>query len=166
MSIYPVDYHLELDEQSHAIHPASEIITEIDVPREELASFLAEVREDFRLNNVELIYGTVRLIEEDLDSFLPWAKQNYACTIFNLHTEHTPEGVEHSAQTFRRLIDMAIRRNGSYYLTYHRFARRDQVLACYPDFVDFLKLKVKYDPEGRFQSDWHRHYRTMFAGDL
>jgi FAD/FMN-containing dehydrogenase len=93
---------------------------------------------------------------------LPWAKQSYACTIFNLHTVHTPEGIQHSADAFRRLIDMAAKRKGTYYLTYHRFARRDQVLACYPQFEEFLKLKKKYDPSARFQSDWYRHYQTMF----
>jgi FAD/FMN-containing dehydrogenase len=163
MSIYPRNYHREIDQKEHAKNPATEIITEINVPREELASFLAEVRDDFRKHNVELIYGTVRLIEQENESFLPWAKQSYACTIFNLHTVHTPEGIEHSAEAFRRLIDMAVKRKGTYYLTYHRYARREQVLACYPNFVEFLQLKNKYDPSGRFQSDWYRHYQSMFG---
>lgn len=162
LSFYPENYHSAIDQKTHASHAASEMITEINVPREELNSFLAEVREDFRTNNVELIYGTIRLIEKDQESFLPWAKQSYACTIFNLHTEHTLEGIARSAEAFRRLIDMAARRKGTYYLTYHRYARREQVLACYPQFPQFLKLKKKYDPAERFQSDWYRHYKTMF----
>ena len=93
---------------------------------------------------------------------MPWARQSYACTIFNLHTVHTPEGIAHSAEAFRRLIDMAVKRGGTYYLTYHRFARRDQVLACYPNFEEFLRLKRKYDPTELFQSDWYLHYRSMF----
>ena len=163
MSIYPANYHREIDQKEHAKNPATEIITEINVPREALASFLAEVRDDFRKNNVELIYGTVRLIEREHESFLPWAKRSYACTIFNLHTVHTPDGIERSAEAFRRLIDMAVKRNGTYYLTYHRYARREQVLACYPNFAEFLNLKKKYDPSGRFQSDWYRHYQAMFG---
>jgi FAD/FMN-containing dehydrogenase len=162
LSFYPENYHSAIDQQTHAPHAATEMITEINVPRESLNSFLQEVREDFRKNNVELIYGTIRLIEKDQESFLPWARESYACTIFNLHTEHTPEGMAHSAEAFRRLIDMAVRRNGTYYLTYHRYARREQVLACYPQFPQFLQLKKKYDPAERFQSDWYRHYKTMF----
>jgi hypothetical protein len=65
-----------------------------------LKDFLDEVRDDFRKNTVELIYGTVRLIERDDESFLPWARQR------------------------------------------------------------------KYDPEERFQSDWYRHYKSMFADRL
>jgi len=163
LSYYPENYHRLIDQKLHVKHTGSEMITEIDVPREDLESFLEEVRGDFRKNNVELIYGTIRLIEKDDESFLPWAKRPYACTIFNLHIEHTTDGLRRSADAFRRLIDMAAKRNGSYYLTYHRYARRDQVLACYPNFPEFLRLKKKYDPAERIQSDWYRHYRTMFA---
>ena len=163
LSIYPDNYHREIDHQLHAPYPSSEMITEIDVPRPELKGFFDEVREDFRKNKVELIYGTVRLIERDDETFLPWAKQPYACTIFNLHTVHSPAGLRHSKAAFQRLIDMAARRGGSYYLTYHRHATRRQVESCYPRFAEFLWLKRKYDPEERFQSDWYRHYRTMFA---
>ena len=166
LSIYPDNYHREIDAKLHAPYPATEMITEIDVPRPALKEFLDEVREDFRKNKTELIYGTVRLIERDNESFLPWAKQPYACTIFNLHTVHSPEGLRRSAEAFRRLIEMAARRAGTYYLTYHRYATRDQVEKCYPEFAQFLRLKKKYDPEERFQSDWYRHYRTMFADSI
>jgi FAD/FMN-containing dehydrogenase len=163
LSIYPDNYHREIDEKLHSPYPATEMITEIDVPRPMLKGFLAEAREDFRKNKVELIYGTVRLIDRDDESFLPWAKQPYACTIFNLHVVHSAEGMKNSEDAFRRLIDMATRRDGTYYLTYHRYATRQQLEACYPQFSEFLRLKKKYDPEERFQSDWYRHYRTMFA---
>jgi FAD/FMN-containing dehydrogenase len=163
LSIYPDNYHREIDQKLHAPYPATEIITEIDVPRSTLKGFFDEVRDDFRKNKVDLIYGTVRIIERDDESFLPWAKQPYACTIFNLHTVHSPEEFQRSADAFRRLIDMAARRGGTYYLTYDRSANRKQVENCYPQFGEFLRLKKKYDPEERFQSDWYRHYRTMFA---
>jgi len=163
LSIYPDNYHREIDAKVHAPFPATEMITEIDVPRAALEGFLEEVREDFRKNHTDLIYGTVRLIERDDESFLAWAKQPYACTIFNLHTVHSPEGIERSQLAFRRLIEMAARRGGTYYLTYHHYATRAQVESCYPQFKEFLALKKKYDPEERFQSDWYRHYRAMFA---
>src|SRR6266571_2523464 len=75
LSIYPDNYHREIDAKLHAPYPATEIITEINVPRSDLEGFFDEVREDFRKNKVELVYGTVRLTERDDESFLPWAKQ-------------------------------------------------------------------------------------------
>ncbi|HEV8673598.1 MAG TPA: FAD-binding oxidoreductase [Methylomirabilota bacterium] len=166
LGTYIDDYHREIDRRLGARDPATEMITEVYVPRPALADFLAEVREDFRRNQVEVIYGSIRLIDRDDESFLPWAKQPYACIIFNLHVVHTPAGLEHSAGAFRRLIDMATRRGGSYFLTYHRWATRAQLEACYPQFAQFLRLKRAYDPEERFQSDWYRHHRAMFADVL
>ncbi len=142
---------------------SSLIITEIYVPRPDLPGFLANAAELLRSNGTIVIYGTVRLIEKDDESFLAWAKQPYACIIFNLLTFHTPAGIEASARSFRGLIDLAIARGGSYYLTYHKFAKPDQVLACYPQFKQFLELKRKYDPTERLQSDWYRYYRKLFA---
>jgi FAD/FMN-containing dehydrogenase len=142
---------------------SSLIITEIYVPRPDLPDFLAKAAELLRSNRTTVIYGTVRLIEKDDESFLAWAREPYACTIFNLLTLHTPSGIEASARSFRGLIDLAIARGGSYYLTYHKFAKPEQVLACYPQFKGFLDLKRKYDPAEGFQSDWYRYYRKLFA---
>lgn len=141
---------------------SSLIITEIYVPRNDLPGFLAEAAKLLHSNHTTVIYGTVRLIERDDESFLAWAKEPYACIIFNLLTFHTASGIEASANSFRGLIDLAIGRGGSYYLTYHKFAKPEQVLACYPQFKQFLELKRKYDPTERFQSDWYRYYRKLF----
>jgi FAD/FMN-containing dehydrogenase len=161
LGVYLEDYHRVLDGPTG--EPATEMITEVYVPRPALSSFLDEARRVFRTNGVRVVYGTIRFIERDDESFLAWAKDRYACVIFNLHTLHTPDGLRRSADAFRSLIDMAIVRRGSYYLTYHRWARRDQVLACYPQMPEFLRRKKAHDPQELFQSDWYRHYVTMFA---
>ena len=136
---------------------SSLIITEIYIPRADLPDFLAQAAELLRSNRTIVIYGTVRLIEKDHESFLAWARKPYACIIFNLLTFHTPTGVEASVRAFRGLIDLAIARGGSYYLTYHKFAKPEQVTACYPQFKEFLELKRTYDPAECFQSDWYRY---------
>lgn len=163
LTTYLDRYHGEIDRRCGALAPATEAITELYVPRRHLADFLAEAAADFRAHGVDLVYGTVRLIERDDESVLPWARQPYACTIFNLHVEHTPEGRDAAAETFRRLIDMAIARHGSYYLTYHRHATAAQLLACHPALPEVLRLKRRYDPEERLESEWYRHHRAMLA---
>jgi FAD/FMN-containing dehydrogenase len=162
-SDYVDDYHRWLDDLTDAAEPATEMITEVYVPRSRLADFMTEAADDFRRTEVEVVYGTIRLIERDDVTFLPWARDRWACVIFNLHTVHTTAGLAHAAAAFRRLIDLAIARGGSYFLTYHRWARPDQVEACYPQFIDFLAAKRRYDPDERFQSDWYRHYATLLA---
>jgi FAD/FMN-containing dehydrogenase len=161
LSAYLPNYARKIREQIGG-EESSLIISEIYVPRRDLPAFLAQAAELLRSNGTIAIYGTVRLIEKDEESFLAWAKQPCACIIFNLLTFHTPNAIETSARSFRGLIDLAIPRGGSYYLTYHKFAKPEQVIACYPQFKQFLDLKRKYDPVERFQSDWYRHYRKLF----
>ena len=60
------------------------------------------------------------------------------------------------------MIGRAIEFGGRYFLTNHRWATRTQVEAAYPQFAEFLRLKKKFDPQERFQSEWYRHYRAMF----
>ncbi len=164
MSVYIDDYHRELDPELGGGKTATEMITEIYVPRAALPAFLAETRDDVRQNAVNLIYGTVRLIERDEESFLAWAREPWACVIFNLHVVHDEVSLAKAAADFRRLIDRGLKHGGSYYLTYHRWANRAEVEAAYPQFAEFLRRKRQYDPEERFQSDWYRQHRDMFAG--
>ena len=163
LSVYVDDYHAWLDRRLSAPRPGSEMISEVYVPRDRLPALLEQLRRDFRDHDVRVIYGTIRLIERDRDSFLAWARQDWAATVLNLHTPHTPEGLEKAARDFRRVIDRAIEQGGSFFLTYHRWASREQIEACYPRFREFLELKRKYDPAEVFQSDWYRHMRELFA---
>ena len=159
LSIYLDDYHADVDARltTHGYDaPGTEMITELFVPMERIETFLETVRDDFRRHHVDVVYGTIRLVERDDESFLPWARRRSACVIFNIHTPHTPGGLAHSADAFRRLIDHAIAVDGSYYLTYHRYARWDQIVACHPAMPAMLEKKLDYDPRERFQSEWYR----------
>jgi len=160
---YVDNYHADLDRALGARVKATEMITEIYVPRRSLHAFMEDARRTLRGRKANVIYGTVRLIEKDDETFLAWARERYACVIFNLHVEHTPTAIEAAAGAFRDLIDLGIAHGGSYYLTYHRWASREQVERCYPQMREFLALKRRYDPDERFQSSWYRHYRSMFA---
>jgi FAD/FMN-containing dehydrogenase len=159
-STYLPDYHRMVDAATGAA-AGTEMITEIYVPRHRLADFMAAAAADFRRHGVDVVYGTVRLIERDDESFLAWAREPWACIIFNLHVNHARPAPAREA--FVRLIDLALERGGSYYLTYHRWARRDQVEAAHPRLAEFLRLKEEYDPRGVMQSDWWRHYAAMFG---
>ncbi|BDS07087.1 putative FAD-linked oxidoreductase YitY [Oceaniferula spumae] len=166
LSVYLDDYHSQLDRECGAKIPASEMISELYVPRGELLKFMADAADLLRDGSVPVIYGTVRLIRRDSESFLTWAREDYACVIFNLHTEHDEQGIARSANAFRALIDLALSLGGSYFLTYHRWARQDQIERAYPQFAEFLKRKEHYDPDQRFQSEWWRHYRDLYSDEM
>lgn len=159
LSIYIDDYHAKLDSDC----PGSEMITELYVPHADLIPFMKGAAALLRSHAIPVIYGTMRLIRRDNESFLAWANEDYACVIFNLHTEHSEAEIAHAADAFRALINLAISYQGSYFLTYHRWAERRQIEAAYPNFEEFLREKIRHDPSQVFQSEWWRHYRDMFG---
>lgn len=161
---YVDNYHEDLSRALGARVRGTEMITEIYVPRDRLAPFMWDARDLLRTAKANMIYGTVRLIEPDTETFLAWARERFACIIFNLHVDHTPAALARAADTFRGLIDLGLAHGGSYYLTYHRWARRDQLERAYPQMRAFLDRKRAWDPQEVFQSTWYRHHRDLLAG--
>jgi len=157
LNLYLESYHAALDQRLGGDTHGGEMITELYVPRDRLSAFMDDVRRDLLRHPADVIYGTIRLIEKDTESALPWAREPYACLIFNLHVDHQAAAIADAASAFVRLIDHAIAHQGSYFLTYHRFARPDQVFACHPGLRQWLTTKHRIDPYQTFQSDWYQH---------
>lgn len=161
LSTYLNDYHREIDSKAPKHCHGTEMISELYVPRHYLSSFLSDAAIALRTRNASVIYGTVRLIEKDSQTFLPWAAQSWACTVLNLHVEHSATGLHRARDCFRTLIDIARKYGGSYYLTYHKFATKEQLLECYPQMPRFIELKQQYDPMATFSSDWFNYCRQI-----
>lgn len=159
--LYLDGYHDAVDR--HPGHAGSEMISELYVPRHRLAAFLHAAAGLLRAHRAEVVYGTVRLVRADSDSFLAWAREPWACVVFNLHVNHDPDGIRRAAAAFRGLIDLALAQGGSFYLTYHRWADAAQVQAGHPRMREFLRAKREFDPRGLFQSDWYRHMAALPA---
>ncbi len=159
LGIYLDGYHERIDAALASPCRCSEMISELYVPHDRLVDFLRDASQLLTERGSEVIYGTIRLIREDSESFLPWAANDQACVIFNLHVRHTPDGLQHAQESFRALFDLALDRGGRFFLTYHRWATRDQLMRGYPMLPDFIARKEFYDPKQTFSSDWYRWLR-------
>jgi len=163
LSSYPLGYHKIVDRHLGDESKGADLIWEFYVPRGEVIAFLEEARRALLKSATPLIYGTVRFIEQDRDSFLAWAKKRYACVIFTPHYSAGAAAMRKASELYRELAQASTKRGGSFYLTYNRFAVRSEIDIAYPQFAEFLQLKRKYDPTELFQSDWYRHYRDLYA---
>lgn len=148
-----------------AVQPGqgTEMITEVYLSHDNVLAFMTAVRNDLANRNADISYGTIRFIEPDRETFLPWARERSVCIVCNLHVRHTDVGIKRAKATFRQILDRVVEYEGSFYLTYHRWAARHHVATCYPQMADFFRLKRKYDTDERFQSDWYRHYARQFV---
>ena len=163
LSTYPVGYHQEIEKRLGADFVGADLILEVYVPRGELISLLEEARRILLASGMPLIYGTIRFIEQDKDSYLAWAKKRYACVIFSPHSSGETQALRKTGEVCRQVIRAANKRGGSFYLTYNRFATRDELASAYPQFQEFLNFKKQYDPREIFQSDWYRYYKSLYA---
>ena len=84
-----------------------------------------------------------------------------SCSTF--HMQHNEQGIQKAAKTFRALIDLGIRYDGGYYLTYRRWATARQVDLCYRRFRQFLAQKLLFNPTEVFQRDWYLHHKVLLA---
>jgi FAD/FMN-containing dehydrogenase len=155
MTPYLDNYHEKLDKRVHAKCPGSEMITELYVPRVNFEDFMTAARTYLRSENANVIYGTVRVVEKDTETYLAWAKERWACIIFNLHVDHDEAGILRAQSQFRGLIDLAQHFGGSYYLTYHPWATREQVLKSYAQMPEFIAKKELFDPRLKLRSNWY-----------
>ncbi len=161
LSSYPAGYHKKIENHRGAELAGADLILEVYLPRQELISFVENARYRLLKSGMPLVYGTIRFIERDKESFLAWAKQSYACVIFTTHVAGGNSEMQRARDICRHLEQAATKRGGSFYLTYNRFATRSQLDAAYPQFSDFLMLKKKYDPSEMFQSEWYRYYQQL-----
>lgn len=159
--VYLDGYHAQID--ACLGHAGSELITELYVPPACIDAFLAYLARTCRRHAIEPIYGTVRRIRADTETRLAWAREDWACVVLNVHVRHDDAGRRKAADDMRRLIDAALGFRGSFYLTYHRHARADQLHAAYPHIDAVFAEKRALDPEGVFASDWYRAVAATLA---
>jgi len=164
LSSYPSGYHKTMDQHLRDESKGADLIWEFYVPRGELIVFLEEARRALLKSETPLIYGTVRFIEQDRDSFLAWAKKRYACVIFTPHYSGSVAAIRKAGELYRQLAQAATKRGGSFFVLLTTIPPRGGIWdAAYPQFAEFLQLKRNYDPAELFQSDWYRHYRDLYA---
>ena len=152
--VYLEGYHQEIDAKLG--YKGSETITELYVPLSSLEEFLGQLADLCRRQTVDVIYGTVRLIRQDQETRLAWAREDWACVVLNLHVRHDDQGFRQLQQQMQCMYDLALSFAGSFYLTYGLHARAEQLRQAYPAIDEFIRAKQLFDPHAVLQSNWYR----------
>lgn len=139
---------------------ASKILQEYFIPVKHFEPFVKEMKKIIWENNVKMLNISIRYVHKNTESYLTYAPDDcfaFVCYIVLLRTE--PD-IARAKQWTQKLIDAALKYQGSYYLPYHRFARHDQLLKAYPHYPEFFSVKNQYDPQGKFQNNVLRFFET------
>jgi FAD/FMN-containing dehydrogenase len=150
-----------------AASPAPEVGTSwplaLLLPPERLDAFLADARKCCEGWRLPLQRVDVRRTHEDKDSFLRWARREYAAVTLHLAAPPVLGVAVRATQLRRELLDAAIAQGGSFPVWCAFDATRAQVETCYPQLRNFLAEKRRVDPTEKLTNAWYRHYRNLFA---
>lgn len=133
------------------------------LPPDRLAPFLAQARAQCGEWRMPLAGVRVRRTRAENDTFLRWARRDYAAVTLSIAEPAALGAAVRATQLRRQLLDAAIACGGSFPLYCTPEATRGQAEACYPQLRAFLAEKRRIDPAERLVNGWYRHYRSLFG---
>jgi hypothetical protein len=133
------------------------------LPPDKVDAFVVEARRRCAEWRLPLAGIKVRRTAAEQDSFLRWARREYAAITLRL-AEPAVLGVAVRTRQLRHsLIDAAIEHGGSFPLSCTQEATRAQVEASYPQLRTFLAEKRRVDPAEKLTNPWYRRYRNLLS---
>jgi FAD/FMN-containing dehydrogenase len=137
---------------------STDILHEYFVPRDQAAGFVLAMRNIVTRHGANLLNVTVRIVNEDTDTFLRYADGEMIAFVMLFVQPRTDSGERGMESLTSDLIDAAAEHQGRYYLPYRLHATPEQFDRAYPQGQEFFELKRKYDPEELFQNRFYLRY--------
>jgi decaprenylphospho-beta-D-ribofuranose 2-oxidase len=138
-------------------------LQEFFVPVARFTRFIEEGRQVLHEENFRLLNTTVRFVPANHDAFLSYAREDCFSIVIFFEQLLQPQAIRRTEAVLRRLLDCALACGGAHYLCYQRFASRQQLQQAYPKLDAFFELKRRYDPQQRFDNQFHQQYAAAMA---
>ena len=136
----------------------TDMLMEFFVPCGRFAEFAKTAQGILKDEAGELLNVTIRHVANDVDTALPYAKEDMFGFVMLFNVERSSKGAESLRERARRFTDAAIDLGGSFYLPYRNYATPEQLLRAYPKFPAFVKEKQSIDPTYLFTNGFFDHY--------
>jgi vacuolar-type H+-ATPase subunit F/Vma7 len=142
-------------------HPKNtEVLQEYFVPVDNFEAYIDELRktlaneESFNLLNI-----TIRYVEENEKAVLSYAKEDMFSLVLLINQGTDSQSIKDTGRVIRKMIDVTLNHEGSYYLPYYGYPTQEQMAEAYPRTGEFFELKRKYDPKERFMNLFYEEYK-------
>jgi hypothetical protein len=138
--------------------PDTDILQEYFIPEAKMSLFINGLKTIVRKNNANLINITIRVVEKDSVSSLPYAREDMFAYVLYFNQKFNKTDSEILEKTTVEIIDLAQSIGGTFYLPYQLYYSRDQLEKSYPNIESFFQEKEKHDPNILFSNTWYEKY--------
>ncbi len=131
----------------------SDVIQEFFVPIPKFMTFMDGLRQIVQEDGTNLLGVTLRYVKANNETSLSYAPREDAfAVIFYFNELRSDEGRARGNALIHRLNHLALRCEGTFYLTYLRDLDPESLRQAYPAIDAFFQMKRSLDPEDRFTS--------------
>ena len=136
----------------------TDILQEYFVSVENFSDFLEDLQRELRHYDVNVLSVTLRYLKANQESYLSYATDNMIAVVLYINLKMDQKSLETAKKWTRKLVDLSLKYEGKYYLTYQRFPTLEQFQLAYPKWGKFMEVKCKYDPGEVFTSRFYVDY--------
>lgn len=161
-------------QESGTIQRSVQILQEYFLPInvEKIAIFLKKIKhvlgkfEQVLLSKSRLLNITIRVVQKDTVSALPYARQDVIAFVLFWRVVSSSKALKHLATAESELINEVLRMGGSFYLPYRLTYDFGQLQKAYTleALSKFVKYKKKIDEAGTLQNTWSIEYFPYIEG--
>lgn len=157
----------EMSYDVSALEPASRsrstfALQEYFVPVGRFESFARRLRQILQEHDANVLNVSVRNVTRDPGSILAWAPEEVFGFVLYYKQGTDRAARDAVARWSSELIDAALAEGGTFYLPYQLHATAEQFRRGYPRYAEFLAVKRRLDPDGKFQNEFWNKYGKDF----
>lgn len=128
------------------------LLQEYFIPAANFHAFARAMANVLKRRGVNALNVSIRHSPADSASLLRWAAEDVFSFVLYYKQRSSERASREAGIWTRELIDAALANGGRYYLPYRLHAARSQFEEAYPEIGEFLALKARVDPRGKFRN--------------
>ncbi|MBS4220357.1 FAD-binding oxidoreductase [Bacillus sp. FJAT-49711] len=136
----------------------TDILQEYFIPVNDFPEYVDRLRELLTENKLNVLNITVRYVPKNEEAYLSYAKEDMFALVFYINQGISQKEIEKNRIVIRKIIDMTLEMDGSYYLPYYHYPTKEQMEAAYPLTDEFFQKKREYDTNERFMNQFYEEY--------
>ncbi|MEK6862089.1 MAG: FAD-binding protein, partial [Nanoarchaeota archaeon] len=143
----------------HNSESDTDILQEYFIPTRNFINFSREFVEILKEDKVNVLSFTIRYVRPNNESYLSYApKEDAFAIIYYSNIKISEKELKKTENTVQKIVDLALKNEGTYYLTYNLYPTQKQIREAYPNLDFVLSKKRQYDPNETFMSKFYAKY--------